>query len=607
MTFLRAVRPTWKAPNPMLQPLQERAESPRPEPPFRPPGWTWEQSGEVGWWVRPPWRSALLGPSGLRLDEWRRSGRLKTVKQGPQRIVYRADLPEGTVYVKHFLVPGWREKLRQWFRRGKGRNEARRAVWLSALGVPTITPIALGERRQRRFLFENYLISPEIPDTIPLDRFVEQVLPMMNAERAARLRIRLARSLADLTARLHQAGLVHADFHPGNVLVRLDEQDQPHLAMIDLDALRFRGRLGPRRTRENLALLNHYFWIRSARSDRLRFLLAYLSARGEAPGDVRKFARQIERSTRTWAERLWRRWGRRCLGTNKYFRVYRGFHAWSVASRDLDPTTVATLLADPDAPLQWPEARLLKQSRTTTVVELELPVEGRPSPVIYKRFNRKKWLEPIWTAFRPSRAWRAWRAGQHLLCRGIPTPRNLAVIGRTGRTDRGLSLWLTPTVTYLITIQAQPSITLGDYLAKILPTRDPSARRAAIRRLTRALARLIRTMHERSISDRDLKSSNILIEGDPESVEPRLSLIDLVGVTLSHPLPMDRRLQNLARLQVSLAHLPEWTRTDSLRFLRTYLPWAFVARKDWKAIWRDIDGRSRIKAERNRRRGRILS
>ncbi len=591
----------------MSQASQDRAESQRPEPPFRPPGWTWAQANDVGWWVRPTWRSALLGPSGLRLDEWRADGRLQVVKQGPQRVVYRADLPDGVVYIKYFLVPGWREKLRQWIRRGKGRNEARRAVRLASLGVPTISPIALGERRCRKFLFENYLISPEIPDSVPLDTFVEQILPTMEPKRVAKLRGLLAQTLAELTARLHQAGIVHADFHPGNILVRLDDQDQPQLAMIDLDALRFHDRIGPRAILVNLALLNHYFWIRSTRSDRLRFLKGYLAASGQASVDARKFAREIERSTRAWAERLWRRWGRRCLGTNKYFQTYRGFHAWAVAARDLDPATVKQILADPDAPFDQAETLILKQSRTTTVAELVLPVEGRATQVIYKRFNRKKWLEPIWTAFRPSRAWRAWRAGQHLHCRGIPTPRNLAVIGRTGRTDRGISLWLTPTVTYLITIKALPSITLGDYLAKELPKRDPDARRAAIRRLTRALARQIRTMHARSISDRDLKSSNILIEGDPEAIEPRLSLIDLVGVTLSHPLPKDRRLQNLARLQVSLANLPEWTRTDSLRFLRAYLPWSFLTRKQWKEIWRSIDDRTLIKTERNRRRGRILS
>ena len=74
------------------------------------------------------WRRS---PAGARRPAARtngaRQGRLTTVKSGPHRIVYRVDLPEGAIYVKHFLVPDWRAMLRQWFRRGKGRNEGKRS------------------------------------------------------------------------------------------------------------------------------------------------------------------------------------------------------------------------------------------------------------------------------------------------------------------------------------------------------------------------------------------------------------------------------------------------------------------------------------------------
>ena len=122
---------------------------------FQPPAWNWSKADDTGWWVRADWDNALLEGGRLRLDEWRRSGLLTTVKRGPHRVVYRADLAEGSVYVKHFLVPNLRAKARQWFRSGKGRNEGRRAAKLEAIGVPTITPVALGERRVRHFLLEN--------------------------------------------------------------------------------------------------------------------------------------------------------------------------------------------------------------------------------------------------------------------------------------------------------------------------------------------------------------------------------------------------------------------------------------------------------------------
>jgi tRNA A-37 threonylcarbamoyl transferase component Bud32 len=574
---------------------------------FQQPGWDWTQAGEIGWWVRPPWRDILIGPDGLRLEEWRGLGKLTTVKTGPHRTVYRVDLPEGAVFVKHFRVPGFRAKLRQWVRRGKGRNEGKRALKLAQIGVTTITPIALGEQRKRKFLFENYLITHAIPETMPLDEFVEERMPKWSQARQARVRQNLAEALALLTARLHEAGFVHGDFHPGNLLVRLETGDRPRLAMIDLDALRVRGMISWADARANLALLNHYFWLRCGRVDRYRFLRAYLAARRQEPPDPRGFARGIEESTRSWAERLWRRWGRRCRGNNTYFKAYRGWGTWAVAARGVAPEVVRGLMADPDQPFGFPDARLLKHSRTTTVAELCLPVLGRPTRVIYKRFNRKKWLDPLLSLFRPSRAWRAWQAAQHLTSRGIPTPANLAIIGRAWLGTSRLLSSILPREMYLVTVKAEPSVTLRDYAFLTLPKLTPRDRRFQIRRMTVALARLIRTMHDRSLSDRDLKATNILIEGNPEASEPKLSLIDLVGVQLAHPIPHDRRIQNLARLQVSLARVPGRTRTDSLRFLRAYMPSAFARRETWKALWRVVAARCAAKERRNRRSGRILS
>ncbi len=566
---------------------------------FNAPEWSWFRAGDTGWWVLPKWREALLGPTGLRLEEWRAEGRLTTIKAGPHRVVYRADLARGSVFVKHFLVPDLRTKLRQWFRRGKGRNEARRAAHLSRIGVQTITPIALGERRRGAFLLENFLITPAIPDTLPLDEFVERSLPRFDEPRRRRIARALAKELGRFTARLHQHQIVHEDFHPGNILVRLVD-DRPVLAMIDLDALRVRKRLSWRAARANLALLNHYFWTRCGLTDRRRFLRAYLAGRRGGPTiDPRAFAREIEQATRAWAERLWTHWGKRCRRRNKYFETYQnGFGRWAIAVKDMDASVVETLLADPDAPFRPGAAKIVKNSRTTAIAELSLPVAGADATVIYKRFNRRQWIDPFLCLFRPSRGWQAWQAAQHLVSRAIPTPRTLAVFNRPAKGWLGL-----PGDTYVIALK-QESLTLYEYAHDVLPTLEPRARRRASRRLIAALAHLTRRLHERSLSHRDLKAANVRVSfepgGDPASDEPRLRLIDLVGVRHLHPLPKHRKRQNLARLALSLVDV--FHRSDALRFLLCYDP-----RADWKTLWREFDRGAARKIARNRRNGRELT
>ncbi len=486
-------------------------------------------------------------------------------------------------------------------RQGQERNQTG-AAELWKIGVPTIETVALGEERKRRFLFENYLITHAVESAAPLDKLVEESLQDPTDPKWSRLRIALALELGRLTARLHEAGFLHRDFHPGNLLVKIDDQGDPILTLIDLDALRIKKRLRGGDIVENLALLDHYFWVRCTKSDRGRFLRSYIEHRTSiSRRQAKPLAREVEASTRAWAERLWSRWGKRIRGGNKYFCLHKAKNAWGVAATDCDPETISRLLEDPNAPFHDPSAIVLKDSRTTTVVETLMKIGGVHERVVYKRFNVRKWYEPVFNLFRPSRGWRAWQAGQHLATRGLPTPRNLIFLA----SHREKPFPPIPRETYVLTKKLEPSETLAGFLTNGFKSLCPDKALAARRRYAIALGRLLRLMHERSISHRDLKGSNILIEGDPlDEIEPRLSLIDLVGVAKQTPLPWKRRYQNLARLNVSVSQVGGLTRTDALRFLREYLPWNVTPRTRWKEVWREIEHMSEEKKEQSIRFGR---
>ena len=141
-----------------------------------------------------------------------------------------------------------------------------------------------------------------------------------------------------------------------------------------------------------------------------------------------------------------------------------------------------------------------------------------------------------------------------------------------------------------------------------LPEAVKACRDAAILRAwAERLARVVRTMHDRGVSHRDLKAPNVMLQGaasDPANAAP--VLIDLVGVTAStDAVPFARRAKELARLNASFLTMPHVTRGERLRFLRAYL--AVGAREaDWKKWWKAVSQATAAKVAKNRRSGRAI-
>jgi serine/threonine protein kinase len=284
---------------------------------------------------------------------------------------------------------------------------------------------------------------------------------------------------------------------------------------------------------------------------------------------------------------------------------------------DLDPETLRALKEDPDEPFRRPGVKLLKDSPSSTVAELQMIVDGRPRPVIYKRFRVTTWTDP-WTALvRPTPALRSWVHGQGFRERGLPTARPLAVLHRkrAGLCFEG----------YLLTEKIDNAQTLHEFMDSL--KRLPTPQRQKVLRLQIVqVAQVIREMHRRALSHRDLKAANVLVSRDVskflspfssgawtlngQSLLPVFTssvwIIDLVGVERYRRLPRSRMLQNLTRLNASFFQHPGLTRSDRLRFLKVYMHWNMHGAGDWKNWWKAIDRGTREKIARNLRRGRPL-
>jgi tRNA A-37 threonylcarbamoyl transferase component Bud32 len=537
----------------------------------------------------------LFGPEGLRLEEWLGDGRARVIKHGPHRTVYRLTLPGLDCHLKHYRLPDARAWVRELVRPSKARMEYERALAVAARGVATITPLALGESCQGVGPADSFLVTHTLADAVPLGEFVEVAFPALPPSRQTAVRQELAGALGEFLARLHDAGIVHNDLHAGNILVRLDPDDRPFLYLIDLHAVRLLGRpLGWPAARANLILFNRWFTLRASRADRLRCWHSYRRCRQALPGaqDWRELACELEACTWRSNLRFWKNRDRRCLVSNRYYQRVRAAGVTGYRVTDLDAAAVASLLADPDEPFCRPGVRLLKDSRSSTVAELEMPVRGELRRVIYKRFRVTSWTDP-WTALvRQPPALRSWVRGHGLRERCLPTPRPLAVLHRRrhGLVREG----------YLLTEKIDNVVDLRGFV-DALGSLPAACRRAVLRRSIDRVARLVRDLHRCALSQRDLKAANILVSGD------RFWLIDLVGVTRHRKLSRRRRVQNLARLHASFVGHPALTRTDKLRFLRVYLQWGLFGRDQWKSWWRAVEQATDQKVARNARSGRPLA
>jgi tRNA A-37 threonylcarbamoyl transferase component Bud32 len=602
-------------------------------------------AGGLRWRVTPECRDRLFGPEGLRLHEWLAAGQAVLVKRGPHRQVYRVNLPGLSFYLKHNRVRDVRTWVRQLVRPSKAAMEFRRAMAVAARGVPTITPLGLAERRIGWGPSDSFLLTRSLEDTEPLSTFIEHTLTALERERRFRVGRRLAMELGEFIAQVHDAGILHDDLHAGNILVRLEADDRPRLFLIDLHAVKVGPKLSWKVSQANLVVLSHWFMMQASRTDRLRFWHAYFQARGRAgcvdapvttlacalthPAGpessilnprsslprVLSFARDLEK--RSWKStlRLWQTRERRYLSWNRSFKPIHSCIARGHVVRDLDPAVVTELFADPDAPFRRPDLKVLKDSCSSIVAEFDLSLNDVTRPVVYKRFRVKAWTDPLTALVRRSPALRSWIFGHGLRERGLPTPRPLAVLHRR---RHGLSF-----EGYLLTEKIDNAFELHQFVNSLgsLPSHE---HRIVLRRSIDQVARLVRDLHLRQLSHRDLKAANILVSGEwlvvsgKESLattrhsplttrsSPSVWLVDLVGVRRHRRLSRRRRVRNLARLHASFYHSPSLTRTDKLRFLRMYLQWGLFGRDGWKRWWREIEVATRAKIARNARLRRPL-
>lgn len=162
------------------------------------------------------------------------------IKSSSIRRVVTVEIPHDEkpleIFVKHHRLT-WRETIKDLLSISKARNEWNRTHQVSHLGVPTILPLAFGERRQGRFLRESYFVSKRIHDCETVHDFVLREIDKKPSRFFLPWKREFIRRLARLVAQIHERGIDHRDFHAGNILIESKEGDY-QFRLLDLDRAR---------------------------------------------------------------------------------------------------------------------------------------------------------------------------------------------------------------------------------------------------------------------------------------------------------------------------------------------------------------------------------
>lgn len=554
-------------------------------------------AGGFTWRSIPEFRDAL---AAARID-WlalRDSDQAVRVKRNGHRDVWRLTLQGEPVFVKRYRSDSWGTRLKAAIRGPTAALEWDVGRYAARHGIAAVRPLACAWSGTRMWSGPSLLITRAVAGSVPLCDY------WLTVRRDFHRASSITRGVARLVARAHQCGFQHQDMHAGNILVQTEQVAEPTGLFVDLHNVRIEHSVSTQRVIANLAQLNQWFRRHATRAQRLRFLKEYLSARDEF-AQASEFARNwtidprelltiLSTTARRHAESLWAKRDRRSMRTGRYFARISPAAGWRgnvlLISKHPRPTSRASQiifetrqwrrwLADPT---QWTDPTcndVLKDSHSAVVCRAALDTPPTALPVICKRpLPRSLWKRLLY-AVGPSRNLRAWRRANMLLNRDLPAALPLAVVER-----RALGLLRTDSI--LITELIEDAVDLEAFLVRSIGPQVAAVQRRAKDALIASVVRLVFDMADRGFIHRDMKAPNLLVRwAPPFDGAPDLTLIDMDGIRHRRGAQLAAAVRAIVRLNVSLSAVRVVTRTDRLRFLRSFLLATGQPLRQWKELW----------------------
>jgi hypothetical protein len=488
----------------------------------------------------------------------------KPVKSNELRTVFCVETPGGIVFAKQHVATGLRQRIKALFLGNPALREYQASHFAQKHGVPCVNVFATAASK-----FGGQ-------DSIMLLSYAVENAPSLS-EAFARVEGRdtfkdhrsLSASVAQLLATAHQAAFLHADDHPGNILVQRAGDGRLNCLYVDLHGSRCGQEVTHDDAAFSLASIGQWFADRASSSVRLSLVKRYIQLRGwpTTRAFLKSFLIRIHTASLRRRRILHQKRDNRIGRNNTHFAhvpLNNGWHSWITLRFRNQPELTGVRTPN------WPESNLPDHLQEALGLNLNSPgtdsVTDGPGDSMWFASNfREAWG---WRFF-DSPAMRRYVMACKAMNRDIPTalPVGCAEQRKGWGTRCAKQLAIRP-----------PQCVPIQTLLRDLP---PAPRRRLLERIGRLLAQTFdRGLVITNISPTCLEAT--CLDGEDVPIWVRIE-----GRASASPLSKPVRNWMLGQLANEARRAGLGSTVEMSRVLRACVRSSFPS-SPWKPVWRDV-------------------